>query len=102
MQNRPEDLILRIETLERKNRGLSWLLFGLAAIMAGPFAGSGVAAQKGTVLEANQFVLRDDEGTKRGEVLVGPDGGGRIVLYGSDGRPVAELPMTTQAFPLRH
>ena len=102
MQNHPEALIRRIESLERKNRRLSWLLVGLATVTAGLFAGAGVAAQKGTVLEANQFVLKDNDGTKRGEVLVGPDGGGRIVLYGSDGRPAAELPMTTQAFPLRH
>jgi hypothetical protein len=102
MQNDSDVLAGRIDRLERKNRRLSWLLFGLAAVMLALLAGSGVAAPKSTVLEANQFILKDTEGAKRGEVLIGPDGGGRIVLYGPDGRAVAELPMTTQIFPLRH
>ena len=95
-------LIARIDRIERENRRLSWLLFGLAPVTLALLAGSGVAATKSTVLEANQFVLKDTDGAKRGEVLIGPDGGGRIVLYGPDGRAVAELPMTTQAFPIRH
>ena len=102
MERDLEALRARIEALERRNRRLTWSLVGLAAASLALGAGSGLAAARGTVLEANEFVLKDADGAKRGEVLVGPDGGGRIVLYGPDGRAAAELPMTTQTFPLRH
>jgi hypothetical protein len=102
MENDLDALAARIEALERRNRRLTWALVGAAAASLALLAGSGAASPKGTVLEANEFVLRDAEGAKRGEVLVGPDGGGRIVLYGPDGHAAAELPMTTQTFPLRH
>src|SRR5262244_281041 len=100
MEHDLDALTARIETLERRSRRLTWGLVGAGAAGLALLAGSGLAASKGTVLEANAFVLRDADGGKRGEVLVGPDGGGRIVLYGADGHAAAELPLTTQTFPL--
>jgi hypothetical protein len=94
-------LIDRIERLERRNRGLTWAILGAVALPASLLAGGALAAPKAVVVEATQFVLTDGAGNRRGEFAVGPDGAGRIILYGSDGKPVTKLPFEPQMVPLR-
>jgi hypothetical protein len=90
----------RIDRLERRNRQLSRAVVGLVALPVALLTGAALAAPKGVVVKATQFVLEDDAGTKRGEFFVGPDGSGRFILYGRDGRPAATLPFEPQMVPL--
>ncbi len=106
MENVPDPRVLMdcINRLERRNRQLSWALLGLAALTFAGLTGVTAASSRTTpaVVTASQFILTAGDGSKRGELIVGSDGGGHIVLYGPDGQAVAELPMRTQAFPLKH
>jgi hypothetical protein len=105
MENRSDQQVLmdRVMRLEQRNRLLSWVLLGLAALTFATMTRVGLAAGKAPeVLEASKFLLKDDDGSKRGELGVGPGGEGRILLFGRDGQLIAELPMRSQAFPLRH
>jgi hypothetical protein len=98
----PQALIDRVTHLERQNRRMSWALLGLAALaLAGLTSVTVAAAAAPAVVEASQFILKDDDGSKRGEIVVGPGGGGRVLLYGRDGRLIAELPMRTQMLPVK-
>ena len=97
-----QELVNRVMRLEQRNRLLSWALLGLAALTFATLTRVGVAAAKAPdVVEAGKFLLKDDDGSKRGELGVGPGGEGRILLYGRDGRLSAELPMRSWVFPLR-
>jgi hypothetical protein len=102
MQIDSDVLMARIERLERRSLRVWWLLASLAAAALCLRDAVGIAAPRSTVVEANEFVLRDSTGAKRGELVIGPDGGGRIVLYGLDGQVITELPMTTRQFPVEH
>jgi hypothetical protein len=94
------ELVERLDRLERRNRQLSWAVIGIAALAVALLTGAALASPQGVVVAATQFVLQDAEGHKQGEFFVGPDGSGRIILYGKDGRPTMRLPLETQMVPL--
>lgn len=94
-------LIRRLDRLEQHNRRLSWALLVLAALALATFTSATVAVAKGpTVIEASQFVLKDADGSTRGELSIA-DGEGRLLLYGENGKLTAELPMRLQGFPVK-
>jgi hypothetical protein len=92
----------RICRLERHNRRLCFALLSLVALGVGLVVGAAKAAPKATTLEASRFVLKDPYGEVKGEFLIGPDGGGRMILYSHDKRPVAQLPFEPQILPIGH
>ena len=96
------DLAERVSRLERQNR-LFWRVLLLLPVLALGSMGTAslIAAVSPGVVEGSHFVLKDKRGTMRGELKVDRDGNGNLVLYGVDGRIVAELPMRATAFPLQ-
>jgi hypothetical protein len=97
-----ESLAGRVEQLERANRRLRSTVIACAVAALSWAAGSSLfAAVRPGIVEASQFVLKDDKGAKLGELSVGADGRGTLLLYGPDGSVVAELPMRPGAFPLQ-
>jgi hypothetical protein len=95
--SREEELIRRIERLERGRR---WT-WGLAGVVAAVFALTAFAGASDRVgdageLKARAFVLVDDNGHTRGELGFLPGGEGvpatpGLVLWGKDGHIAAQL-----------
>lgn len=93
-------MVERLIHLERQNRRLWWILLVLAVFAFGALTGIAVAAaREPSVVEARQFVLKDTDGGKRGELVVDSDGG-HLILYGPEGEIVGELPMRVRGFPV--
>lgn len=80
-----EHLDRRLNRLERQNRILKWfvLMAGLAMVVAGLLPGQAPANK---TVEANSFILRDQNGTVRAS-LVMEDGAPFFRLFDSAGRP---------------
>jgi hypothetical protein len=96
-----QELSERVCRVERQNRRRWLALLGVVGLGGALLIGAAEAAPKPSVVEANGFVLKHSSGEIRGELMIGPDGGGLLVLYGPDGRPVSRLPLQTQMFPAR-
>jgi hypothetical protein len=95
-------LVERVERLERANRRHRLIVIGFSVAALIWAAGSSLlAAVRPGVVEASEFVLRDQKGAKRGELSVDAEGRGTLLLYGADGRMIAELPLRPGAFPLQ-
>ncbi len=95
------ELAERVHRLERQNRRLLFAFLSLAALGVGLLVEAAKAAPKNVIVEANQFILKDAAGNVKGQFLIGPDGGGAMVLFGPDGKLVTHLPLQPGAFPLR-
>jgi hypothetical protein len=95
------DLATRLEKVERQNRRLFAALIVMAALWwLGPLARAR-AGQTVPVLEAQQFLLLDPAGRRRGEWRLDTDGEPWILLYGADGKIVASLPGRAMLHPAR-
>ena len=93
-------MVARLIHLERQNRRLWWTLLVLAVFAFGALTGIAVAAaREPSVVEARQFVLKDTDGEKRGELVIDSEGG-HLILYGRTGEIVGELPMRVRGFPI--
>jgi hypothetical protein len=94
-------LAARLEALERENRRLRrWAALALASLAA--LAGVGAARETTPrIVEARQFVVRDDAGRIRARLgIASPEGAARLTLQDADGRVTADVGGTT-LYPLR-
>jgi hypothetical protein len=88
--NETNELIARIESLERQNR--RWMRIGAAALVA--IAGAGVMSMRPACnsVSAERFVLLDGQGHQRALLTAYETGGApQLALYDKKGRAVATL-----------
>lgn len=84
-----DDLLIRVEKLEKQNRRLKRLGLVLGLVLAtGLLVGAQDKPAKKTV-EANRISLHDDDGAERGHLTVTPEGLG--IIYTGGGAPSAGL-----------
>lgn len=101
-QSERTEIVRRLRALERSNRRLWIVILVLGLLVALRDRGVVLAGPLGpVVLEADGFVLKDPDGTTRGDWIVDQQGHARLTLYDKAGRPVAELPTATDPAPPR-
>ena len=88
----------RLERLERQNRRLKRVGGAVLAIVASVYL-LGQAQPAANVIEAQAFVLVDQNGTKRAELSQFPGGNASLILYGHVGERVVELSGATPISP---
>jgi len=89
LENKRTDVLARLSRLERQNRRMK---LGMVAMLVLVVGLASVAAYRPRVVEANEFVLRDERGRLRAH-LGFPRGGGRprLGFYDTKGRLRARL-----------
>lgn len=104
MESTVQDVLLaRVERLERQNTRLWGSLLAVAGLAILGLSGRvGADAKPATsdTIEARRFVLRDENGAKRGEWFVDSATNGRLRLFGPDGKKTGELPFQGGTFLL--
>jgi hypothetical protein len=90
-----QDLLTRLERLERENRrlkqaGVLAVLLCCSAFLMGQVKTRPVKPRTVRPVEAEQFVLKDIEGKKRAELLMEPGGPG-LVLYDHEGNRIGRF-----------
>jgi hypothetical protein len=82
---RLEDVVARVELLEREKRQVCWLLGIVGVVVVALLAGTGFV-RNGRKLEAEQVVLRDRAGQVRAQLAVAEDGTPELVMLDNQGR----------------
>jgi hypothetical protein len=100
-------LLERVDRLERRCRRLLAVVACLGLLVFGGLA-VGVRAEpeedhsvvSAHMVEASWFVLKAADGKARAELVVDPQGGGKLRLFRADGNLAVELPADGRSFPL--
>ena len=92
-----EALTVRMAKLERQNQRL-WVGVLVAGALGLLSMSARAKAAGGETIESQQFILKDAAGQRWGEWLI-EGGHGVLRLYGSNGRPIAELPLQPTFHP---
>ena len=91
-QQTTDDVIKRMDRLERENRNLKMTVMLVSAVMAGALLmGQALPRKIPKVLEAENFVLKGPNGTERGRLGTSDKGHPYLVLLEPNGRPRVAL-----------
>jgi len=83
-------LVERLEKVERQNRRMKFT-GAVVLVLASATLLMGQAPPKRRVVEAEEFVLRDESGVKRGALAVLPGGAAGLAISDRSGEPRASL-----------
>jgi hypothetical protein len=84
-----QNVLERLQNLETQNQRLRRAL-GIIVILVCSFAALGMAAKKGRSVQANEFLLKDTDGTVRAALRMGSTGP-RLLFYDENGKAVRAL-----------
>jgi hypothetical protein len=90
-----DDLMQRVDLLERANRCLRWVCISIVVGAVALVVVGGKLVHFRPGFEAERFVLRDRDGKARGAFALAPDGSPRLVLSDTRGKDL----ITLQAMP---